>query len=154
LSWQIKFTYMFLSHFHIFTYYTQPVSIIRCKAVKPCKHQIFSTLVSILKKITLWKKLFFELYRLIGTVPFLASQKEAQNSWHILSVECYHLLKPNEIHIFIALIFLVQSETENTKDSHVANSYDAAIEYLKVNEMRFADFRNKLIEILHSVEIK
>jgi len=47
-----------------------------------------------------------------------------------------------------------QSETENTKDSHVANSYDAAIEYLKVNEMRFADFRNKLVEILHSVEIK
>ena len=41
-----------------------------------------------------------------------------------------------------------QSENENTKDIHVANSYDAAIEYLKVNEMRFADFRNKLIEYL------
>ena len=39
-----------------------------------------------------------------------------------------------------------QSETENTKDSHVANSYDAAIECLKVNEMRFADFRNKVVE--------
>ena len=39
-----------------------------------------------------------------------------------------------------------QSETENTKDGHVADSYDAASECLKVNKMRSADFRNKLVE--------
>ena len=39
-----------------------------------------------------------------------------------------------------------QSETENTKDDHVAGSDDAASECLKVNKMRFADFRNKLVE--------
>ena len=39
-----------------------------------------------------------------------------------------------------------QSETENTKFGHVADSYDAASECLKVNKMRCADFRNKLVE--------
>ena len=39
-----------------------------------------------------------------------------------------------------------QSETENTKDGHVAECYDAASECLKVNKMRCADFRNKLVE--------
>ena len=39
-----------------------------------------------------------------------------------------------------------QSETENTKDGHVADSYDAASECVKVNKMRFADILNKLVE--------
>ena len=38
-----------------------------------------------------------------------------------------------------------KSEPEYTKDSHVADSNDADSECLKVYEMRFADFRNKLV---------
>ena len=35
---------------------------------------------------------------------------------------------------------------EYTKHGHVADSYDADSECLKVYKMRFADFRNKLVE--------
>ena len=39
-----------------------------------------------------------------------------------------------------------KSETECTKHGHDADSYDADSECIKVYKMRFADFRNKLVE--------
>jgi len=39
-----------------------------------------------------------------------------------------------------------ESETEYTADGHIADSYDADSECFIVYKMRFADFRNKLVE--------
>jgi len=39
-----------------------------------------------------------------------------------------------------------KSETDYTKHGHVADSYGADSECLKVYKMRFADFRNKLVD--------
>jgi len=39
-----------------------------------------------------------------------------------------------------------KSETVYTADGHIAHSYDADSEYFKVYKMRFADFRNRLVE--------